>query len=95
MRNRLVGMTNNESSGCIDCVGGAVDRADGHAAGEVRRVGADVAEIGGRVRSVVPLPELHLQLDVALVGVAGRLLRFDLMGRKARHHHRGEDAENH
>ena len=54
VRARLVGMASNESSGCIDCVGGAVDRAHGRPLGN-RRVGADVAQIGGRIRAVVSL----------------------------------------
>src|SRR6266850_5968211 len=87
-------VADNASSGCIDCVGCAVDRTYGQAAREVGYVGPDVAEICGRIRRLVPLPEFHLQLNVAFVGIAARLLAFILMSREAGNDQGGQDAKD-
>src|SRR4051794_11890168 len=70
-RLRLMGVADNESRGCIDCVGGAVDRAYREAARKVDRTGTDVAEVCRRVGTVVALPELDPEFNVSLVGIAG------------------------
>jgi|SRR4051812_852825 hypothetical protein len=90
----LVCVTNNEASGCIDCVGSAIYRADWNAAGKVRRVGANVAQICGWVAAICPFPQLDLQLDITLVRITSRSLGSILMTAHARHDQNGQDAEN-
>src|SRR5262249_55055224 len=56
VRGNLVRMAGNTSSGCIDCVGCAVDGTHRQAAGKVRSIRSDIAEVSRRIRGLVSLP---------------------------------------